>query len=276
MKGFAPAQLVRLAVLALLASSAWVSQAIVIRHDVGSDEYEVRNIDFPAVFFLERQGSRKVCAATLIHPQWAITAAHCVQETMLGETMAAGRRFGVEIGNRDREIDLVISHPDYDLRSSTDVDLALLRFRAASPTPLPLGLYTGDAELGQVVNLLGWGYFGLGTTGRQYDDGRMRRAENRIEVSDRRLRMTFDDPRTPGADSLAREGSLGLGDSGGPALLQTATGLVLVGVAVGEVQAEDYSEETQGHYGAVTVFERISRHIDWIETVIGSPVPFDS
>lgn len=195
---------------------------------------------------------------------------------MLGETVAAGRRFGVEIGDSDREIDLVIVHPDYDVRARDDVDLALLRFRSAATTPVPIGLYTGDGELGQVVNLLGWGYFGLGTTGRQYDDGRLRRAENRIDVSDRRLRMTFDDPRAPGAGSLDREGSLGLGDSGGPALLQTTSGSLLVGVAVGEVQAEDYREETQGHYGAVTVFERISRHIDWIETVIGSPVPFGS
>lgn len=277
MKRFTAANRPVLMIAALLFGLAWsTSQAIIIRHDVGSSAYEVAASDYPAVFFLERQGSRKVCAATVIHQRWAITAAHCLQETMLAETLAADRRFGVDVGNRQREIDLAIVHPDFDMTASTDVDLALLRFASASQIPRPLPLYLQDDEIDQVASLLGWGYFGLGTTGRQYDDGRLRLAQNRIAVSDRRLRMVFDDPRQASSDSLALEGSLGLGDSGGPALLTTASGPAVAGVAVGEVRASDYSEETQGRYGAVIVYERISFHLDWIATVIGSPPPFDS
>jgi hypothetical protein len=264
-----------LLLLALL-GTALVSEAIIIRHDVGSGDYLVSQVDYPAVFFLEQQGSRRVCVATVIHPRWAITAAHCSEETMLGETVAQGRRFGVTVANRTREIDFVATHPDYDQDSATDVDLALLRFVKESAVPRPLPIYSERDEIGQVARLLGWGFFGLGTTGRQYDDGRLRLAENRISESARRLRLNFDDPRLPGSDSLALEGTLGLGDSGGPALIESGTGLALAGVAIGELRDASYSEETQGRYGAVAIFERISEHLDWIEAIVGRALPFDS
>jgi secreted trypsin-like serine protease len=252
------------------------SHAIIIRHDVSPASYEVRPSQFPAVFFIERQGNRKVCAATVIHPQWALTAAHCADETMLAATIANGRRFAVEVANQTREIDLLIVHPDYDVNSASDVDLALVRFSLPATIPRPMPLQTDENELGQVVSLIGWGYFGLGTTGRQYDDGRFRRAQNRIVRADNRLRVQFDDPRRDATLTLQLEGMPGLGDSGGPALLETPTGQRLTGIAVGEVVGVDFSEETQGKYGSVAVYERVSQHIDWIETVIGSSLPFDS
>jgi len=63
---------------------------------------------------------------------------------------------------------------------------------------------------------------------------------------------------------------LGLGDSGGPALITTASGLRLAGVAVGQLLNVGYDEETQGRYGAIAIYERISSHITWIEFVINS------
>lgn len=256
--------------------SAWTVNAIIIRHDIRPDRYEIRNSEFPAVFFLERQGTRKVCAATVIHQRWAITAAHCTEETMLGETLQQERRFAVEVGGQSREIDLMIVHPDYDQRAASDVDLVLLRFREAADLPHPLPLHLVNDELDTVVNILGWGFFGLGTTGRQYDDGVLRLARNRVAEAGARLRIVFDDPRDRLADALDLEGMPALGDSGGPALIATETGYNLAGIAVGEVEGAGFSEATQGSYGAVAVYERISRHIDWIETVIGSKLPFDS
>lgn len=252
------------------------SQAIIIRHDVGPARYEVRNSEYPAVFFLEQQGNRKVCAATVIHQQWALTAAHCIEQTLLANAMSNGLNFGVIVAGQQRGIDAVIIHPDFNMTANTDVDLALLRFRlpSASPNPVPLHLY--DIELGATVSLLGWGYLGLGTTGRQYSDGSLRIAMNRVSEVDRRFKIEFDDPRASKRLALPLEGMPGLGDSGGPALLTTSTGLVLAGIAVGEIEGDNFSEETQGRYGAIAVYERVSQHIDWIETVIGSAVPFDS
>jgi hypothetical protein len=131
-------------------------------------------------------------------------------------------------------------------------------------------------EFDQIVTIVGWGYFGVGTLGRQYDDGRMRHATNRISRADRYLRFVFDDPRDQSAESLPTEGTLGLGDSGGPALMATNSGPRLVGIAVGQITGPNYEEETQGRYGAVAIYERLSSHIEWIETVVGSKAPFDS
>ena len=271
-----PAKLTAISALLLLFSTLTVSEAIIVRHDVGADAYVVESVDYPSLFYLERQGARRVCAATVIHRQWAITAAHCLEETLLGATLAQQRRFGVQLVTGTREIDLAIVHPDYDQSAASDVDLALLRFREESAMPRPMNLYTRNDEVGRVAELLGWGFTGLGTTGRQYDDGRLRRALNRIEQSDARLRLRFDDPREPAEDALSLEGTLGLGDSGGPALIADGGSYLLAGVAIGEVQSENYSEERQGQYVAIAIYERVSRHIDWIEAVVGESLPFES
>jgi secreted trypsin-like serine protease len=252
------------------------SHAIIIRHDVGPARYEVRESSYPSVFFLERQGNRKVCAATVIHPQWAITAAHCVEQTLLGNTLANGRDFAVLIAGQYREIDAVIIHPEFDLEDAADVDLALLRFKQASATPRTMPLYLQELESDSIVTLLGWGYFGLGTTGRQYNDGSFRLAMNRITEVDRRFRIRFDDPRDSASQALPLEGMPSLGDSGGPALFESEDGLFLVGITVGELTAADFSEETQGKYGAVAVYESVVAQLDWIASVIGSSAPFDS
>ena len=252
------------------------SSAIIIRHDVGPARYEVRESSHPSVFFLEQQGNRKVCAATVIHQQWALTAAHCVEQTLLGNTLANGRDFAVLVAGQDREIDAVIIHPEFDMQGAADVDLALLRFKQASVTPPAMPLHLQALEPDSIVTLLGWGYFGLGTTGRQYNDGSLRLAMNRITDVDRRFKIRFDDPRDSASQALPLEGMPSLGDSGGPALLESENGLFLVGITVGELTADDFSEETQGKYGAVAVYESVVAQLDWIEAVIGSSAPFGS
>jgi hypothetical protein len=137
-------------------------------------------------------------------------------------------------------------------------------------------LHLRKPETDTIVTLLGWGYFGLGTTGRQYNDSNLRLAMNRITDVERRFRIRFDDPRDSASQALPLEGMPSLGDSGGPALLENENGLFLVGITVGEVETDDFSEETQGKYGAVAVYESVVSQLDWIEAVIGSLAPFDS
>ena len=257
----------------LVIPSSW---AIIIRHDVGPARYEVPPSRYPSVFFMERRGNRKVCAATVIHRQWALTAAHCVEQTLLGNTLANDRDFAVVVAGQDRQIDAVIIHPDFDMGDAADVDLALLRFKESSATPRVMPIRLQELESGSTVSLLGWGYFGLGTTGRQYNDGSLRLAMNRVTDVNRRFRIEFDDPRDSASLALPLEGVPGLGDSGGPALFDNGNGLFLVGITVGEIEGKDFSEETQGKYGAIAVYESIAVHIAWIETVIGTPAPFDS
>ncbi len=244
------------------------SQAIIIRHDKNAGEYRVRESDFPAVFYLERQDIGKTCVATLIDPKWAITAAHCVTITSLPSNLLDSGSHVVTVSGQQHLIDLLVMHPAYLPDFSEEVDLALLRFAAPIAMPRPVEVNTSQKEEGEVVSLLGWGFYGLGTTGRQFSDGIFRMAQNRIEAAGRRLSIRFDDPRQLSSEALELEGMPSLGDSGGPALIQEEDRWLLAGIAVGEVMDENFTEETQGSYGSVAVYERVSRHVEWIRRTI--------
>jgi secreted trypsin-like serine protease len=268
------ATLTSLIVVLLLSTSV---QAIVIRHDTGYARHSAREAQFPAVFYLEQRGQRRICVATLIHPQWAITAAHCAQETSLASVLAAGEVYGVRIGGERRFIDQIHIHPDYPEphgESGQEVDLALLRLQEPADMPQPLPLYRDQDEQNRIVTLMGWGFFGIGTQGIQVDDGQFRIARNTIQTANHRLRFTFDDPRHPNSQAIDLEGLPGLGDSGGPALLATAHGWQIAGIAVGELQVDGDSARRQGMYGAIAVYERVSLHIPWIEQIINGNLLF--
>ena len=69
------------------------ANAIVMRHDTGYGSYLARETDYPAVFPLLQQNRRKTCIATLVTAQWAITAAHCVEQAGLPLNWRAGDVF---------------------------------------------------------------------------------------------------------------------------------------------------------------------------------------
>jgi secreted trypsin-like serine protease len=275
----------RILIIAFLMASITSAHAIIIRHDTGYTRYVARESMFPSVFWLEQRSMRKVCVATLIDAQWALTAAHCVEETDLRAHIARAGEYAVQIAGLLSGIDKVVMHPNYAFRydqghADEEVDLALLRLSEPLSMPVPMPLYREQDELDRVATLLGWGYFGVGTTGIQSDDGRFRMAQNRVSEAQGRLRFNFDDPRLPQSRAVDLEGIPGLGDSGGPALLQTTDGWQIAGVAIGEIAAESAPVGVQGLYGAVGVYERVSGHLGWIESVIHAaaiePVQFDS
>ncbi len=256
-----------------IASFASVN-AIVIRHDTGYSQYVASESRFPAVFWLEQRSQRKVCVATLIHQEWALTAAHCVEETDMRGHIQRGGEYIVQIAGLTAGIDKVVMHPNYafrydEARLDQEVDLALLHLDASVALPTPLALYRSNDERDRVATMLGWGFSGIGTTGIQRDDGRFRQARNLVSDAQARLRFDFDDPRLPGNRAVDLEGLPGLGDSGGPALLQTDDGWHVAGVAVGEISAKDAPAGVQGLYGAVGVYERISAHAAWIDSITG-------
>lgn len=253
--------------------------AIVIRHDRSDSDYVVDAARYPQLFHLHtRESSTKVCMATLIAPRWAITAAHCTEQTPIATTLAEGRSYSLDIAGTSYLIDTLVVHPEY--RSAKGrllgVDLALIRLDRAVPEVEPALLNREATELGKVVQLFGWGHTGNGSTGRQRNDGHFRRAENRITDAMRWLQFRFDDPREKGGATLALEGVPALGDSGGPALLETPNGMVLLGVALGELDlstAQEPQGARQGLYGATEIYERIALHTDWITSVLGAELP---
>jgi secreted trypsin-like serine protease len=243
---------------------------IVIRHDRSDANYVVDPERYPQLFHLQERNQRKVCMATLIAPRWAITAGHCIDDTPLRSTLDQGRSYALQVAGSSYTVDQLVVHPEYRNGSLLQgVDLALLRLDHPVADVVPVALQRIADEVQHVATLVGWGSTGTGTSGRQRNDGKFRRAENRVDVAGEWLEIHFDDPRLPDSPALALEGVPGLGDSGGPALLDQEGALTLIGIAVGEV-AREGGDQRQGLYGATGVYERISLHAAWIDSVIAA------
>jgi hypothetical protein len=248
------------------------AHAIVHRHDTGYAGFVARAADYPAVFPLHTQKNGfKICAATLIDKNWAITAAHCAEETPLKNSLFVGAEFEVNIGGQAFLVDRLVVHPSwpgnaglrFDVRQ---VDLALIRLARPVVNVEPLSVYAADDESGQVFTFLGWGHSGTGRTGLSVNDGRLRFARNKVDDAREHLLFTFDNPDGPGSVAVAYEGVPGLGDSGGPALVSRENKWSIAGVAVGEL--EQIAGNATGLYGATVVYERLSRHREWVMRVI--------
>jgi hypothetical protein len=186
-------------------------------------------------------------AATLIAARWLLTAAHTAANLPPGHTVViAGRRIAIADA---------VPEPGGD-------DLALVELERAPEGVAPLALHDGADETGAELLLLGRGDFGNGRDGVLGVDHRLRGVTNRVDaVDDRWLRMRFDAP----PEGTALEGVGGEGDSGGPALLRTDEGLVVVGVS----SWQDH-DGPLGTYGAVEHYARVAPHLDWLRAVSGA------
>lgn len=250
------------------------AHAIVYRHDTGYSGFVARDSDYPAVFPLYTQKNGfKICAATLISRSWAITAAHCTEQTPLASSLRAGEGFEVTIAGQVFQVSQLVLHPSWPGNpgsrfDTSQVDLALIRLDSPVDIADPLSLYEAGDESGQVLTFLGWGYSGTGRTGLSVNDGRLRFARNKVTEALEQLLFVFDTPDGPASLAVAYEGVPGLGDSGGPALVRHNDTWQIAGVAVGEL--EQASGGATGLYGATVVYERLSRHLAWIRQVIAA------
>lgn len=248
------------------------AHAIVYRHDTGYAGFVARATDYPAVFPLYTQKNGfKICAATLINKNWAITAAHCTEETPLATSLLEAADFEVIIGGQAFLVDRLVIHPSWSGTAGlsfdvSQVDLALIRLSRPVVNVEPLSVYDADDESGQVFTFLGWGYSGTGRTGLSVNDGRLRFARNKVDDAREHLLFKFDSPAGPDSVAVAYEGIPGLGDSGGPALVLRDNKWFIAGVAVGEL--EQIAGNPTGLYGATVVYERLSRHREWVMRVI--------
>lgn len=245
------------------------AHAIITRHDTGYTRYYAREWDYPAVFPLGTEGFIHTCVASLIARDWALTAAHCVQESGMAAAFADDLSFTVTINRDVMPVAQYYLHPEWHTGNTTgnsETDLALIRLQAPVSGVQPLSVYGGEAELGKQMMFLGWGYSGTGDHPRRSRDGQLRKAHNRVtEVTESWLRFNFESPDQSGV--LPLEGVPGLGDSGGPALVSVDGINCLAGVAIGELGAG--SPSSWGQYGARVIYQRISRQMDWIRAVVG-------
>lgn len=230
----------------MLLTQSFHAGAIVIRHDQDDELYLQADCAYPAVFDVSEQRGG---VATLISPQWALTAAHVGQGVAAGDQLViAGGIYGVR---------RVIVHPEW---RSGNVEVALLQLDEPVEGVEPIPIYTESDELGQVVTVVGRGDTGTGITGPITRDHRLRAATNQIDrIDGDMLAFRFDAPADDDVTTL--EGISGPGDSGGPALVLTGEGQRVAGLSV----AQDSSGRERGTYGVWEFYTRVSAHSEWIE-----------
>ncbi|GGK03792.1 hypothetical protein GCM10010123_37150 [Pilimelia anulata] len=173
------------------------------------------------------------CSASLIAPQWVLTAKHCA--TAPGAAVAVGRADRTQ-GER---------YTVGSVARSTNSDLTLLKLDRAVPNAQPARLAEADPAVGTAVAIFGWGRTCQGNCP----------ATTVLKTA----QMTYVRPEkdSTGAPVLYLEkitGSPWMGDSGGPAFVD--------GVQVGVLWAGNKGK-TDAYYSSV------ANGRAWIRSVAG-------
>ncbi len=245
------------------------ANAIIIRHDVPDEKYRVDAKEFPQLADLPGTGE-----GVLVSPEWVVTAARAVvgkdvHEVTINGVPRAVTRVVINPGYKPAhpELETGDAAPLLVYESNVD-DIAMLQLKEPVTDVLPVALYRGNNEQGEVAEILGKGQTGNGVAGESADSprrGELRRAYTRIEDADGRwITLEFHSKRA--AQPL--EGMPGDGDEGGPVLIKSHAEWTLAGLVSRKVAGRDVSTYMYFHYGNESYATRISHFAAWIDSTM--------
>lgn len=200
------------------------------------------------------------CTATLIRPNWAITAAHCLYGKAPSDVS-----FSTELNSGldgATVAEALYVHPGY-VDSSLDDDIALIKLSANRPEKY-LALYSGDREalselVGVPITHIGYGV----TTATGTDAGVKRRVEVTLGevLEDSIINKNLD------------VGGFCFGDSGGPGLMYDENGVfVVVSVNSGVLHNAKGTDACRADMLSVRV-QSYQTWLDGLLPVLPDPLP---